>query len=102
LSIEFSKNIREDGSGLTFTSEELKGLPETVLERLDRNEDGTYTLKKENGGGKEMPNSSIPITVDKFIYQACCPVFFYWSTIHRKTASITCLKWFSTSAWSLR
>lgn len=47
LSIEFSKNIREDASTVTFTSQELTGLPETVLERLDRNEDNTYTLKTD-------------------------------------------------------
>jgi thimet oligopeptidase len=47
LSIEFGKNIREDSSSTVFSKDELKGLPETVLERLDRNEDGSYTVKAD-------------------------------------------------------
>jgi thimet oligopeptidase len=47
LSIDFSKNIREEKASLFLTKEELKGLPDTVLERLDKNKDGRYIIKTD-------------------------------------------------------
>ncbi|MGD9157071.1 MAG: M3 family metallopeptidase [Desulfobacteraceae bacterium] len=47
LSIEFSKNIRDDKSSITLPGEDLKGLPPTVLERLEKDNEGKYTLKTD-------------------------------------------------------
>jgi thimet oligopeptidase len=47
LSIDFSKNVREENSSIIFPAEELKGLPETVLERLQKDNDGRYVLKTD-------------------------------------------------------
>jgi thimet oligopeptidase len=47
LSIDFSKNIREENSGIDFSADELKGVPETALERLGKDKDGRYILKTD-------------------------------------------------------
>jgi thimet oligopeptidase len=47
LSIDFSKNVREENSSIIFSAEELKGLPETVLERLQKDNDGRFVLKTD-------------------------------------------------------
>ncbi len=47
LALEFSKNIREEDSSITVTAEELKGLPDTALERLEKDADGNYVLKTD-------------------------------------------------------
>jgi len=47
LSIDFSKNIRDEDSSIDFSAEELKGLPDTALERLDKDKDGRYVLKTD-------------------------------------------------------
>ena len=47
LSLEFSKNIRDDDSSIVVSGEELKGLPETALERLEKDENSNYILKTD-------------------------------------------------------
>lgn len=47
LAIDFSKNIREEDSSIVLSADELKGVPETALERLEKGEDGRYVLKTD-------------------------------------------------------
>ena len=47
LSLDFSKNIRDEDSSIIFSAEELKGVPATVLERLKKDEKGNYILKTD-------------------------------------------------------
>ncbi len=47
LSLEFSKNIRDEDSSIIFTAEELKGVPATALERIERDKNGNYILKTD-------------------------------------------------------
>jgi thimet oligopeptidase len=47
LSIDFSKNIREEKSSITLSKEELAGVPDTVLERLEKDKDGRYIIKPD-------------------------------------------------------
>lgn len=47
LAIDFSKNIREEDSSIVFSANELKGIPETALERLERDKGGRYVLKPD-------------------------------------------------------
>jgi thimet oligopeptidase len=47
LSIDFSKNIREVDSSIAFSATELKGIPDTALERLEKDGDGRYVLKTD-------------------------------------------------------
>ncbi len=44
LSQEFSKNIRENRTVLTFTPEECQGLPQSYLERVARDEQGNIVV----------------------------------------------------------
>ena len=44
LGQEFAKNIRENGTRLTFTAEECRGLPQTWLDRVARDEEGNYVV----------------------------------------------------------
>ncbi len=41
---EFSRNLRENRTRLTFTREETEGLPESYLKRVGRNGDGSITV----------------------------------------------------------
>jgi thimet oligopeptidase len=47
LSIDFSKNIRDENSSIVFSVEELKGVPDTVLERMQKDSTGRYVLKTD-------------------------------------------------------
>ena len=47
LSLEFSKNIRDEDSGIIVSGEELKGIPKTALERLKKDDNGNYILKTD-------------------------------------------------------
>jgi thimet oligopeptidase len=44
LAQEFSKNIRENKTVLTFTPEECEGLPQSYLDRVPRNEQGNIVV----------------------------------------------------------
>ena len=46
LSIEFQKNLNEEDSGIWFTPQELDGVPEDVLERLEKGQDEGPTKGK--------------------------------------------------------
>lgn len=39
LGIEFQKNLNEENSGIWFTLQELEGVPEDILERLEKGQD---------------------------------------------------------------
>ncbi len=44
LETKFSTHLNSDTSSVVFTLEELKGVPDVVLARLQKNADGTYTV----------------------------------------------------------
>ena len=44
LGQEFAKNIRENGTRLRFKPEECRGLPQSWLERVPRDEEGNYVV----------------------------------------------------------
>ncbi len=44
LGQEFAKNIRENGTRLRFKPEECRGLPQSWLERVQRDEEGNYVV----------------------------------------------------------
>ncbi|TFW06673.1 Zn-dependent oligopeptidase [Oxalobacteraceae bacterium OM1] len=44
LSQEFARNVRDNNTKLTFTPDEVKGLPEAYLARAKRDADGNYLL----------------------------------------------------------
>ncbi|EFA81321.1 peptidase M3A and M3B domain-containing protein [Heterostelium album PN500] len=44
LSIQFNKNIAEDKSKVTFTREQLAGVPDDVLELFEKTDSGSYTV----------------------------------------------------------
>ena len=47
LSIDFSKNIRDEDSNIELSSDDLKGMPDSVLERLEKDMDGRYILRTD-------------------------------------------------------
>ena len=47
LSIDFSKNIRDEDSSIVMTADELKGIPETALERFERDKKGSYIIRPD-------------------------------------------------------
>ena len=47
LSIDFAKNLREEDSSITISEEDLEGVPETALERMEKDKDGKYILKTD-------------------------------------------------------
>jgi thimet oligopeptidase len=47
LSLDFGKNIRDEDSSIIFTAEELKGVPATALERIEKDKNGNYILKTD-------------------------------------------------------
>ena len=44
LNQEFSRNVRENKTRLTFTPEELRGMPQDYLDKAKRDEQGNYLL----------------------------------------------------------
>jgi thimet oligopeptidase len=52
LGQEFAKNIRENATRLRFTPDECRGLPESWLERMPRDEQGNYVV------GFDYPDST--------------------------------------------
>lgn len=69
LSIEFQKILNEENGGLWFTSEELNGVPEDVLSRLQKGEEGS-----ENQGKLRL----------SFKYPDLFPTLKYATNVHTR------------------